>query len=329
MRRSLRILSVLVAIAVAAYLLLGPPPAHRIAGITVEDAVASDPDDKPLAVKIWSPAGAKAGLPLIVISHGTGGSLTGHADTAEALAQAGFVVAAMNHTGDSYRDDSYVGRGQHLVGRSRHVARVIDHMLQRWPGHDRIDPGRVGMLGHSAGGFTALVVAGAEPDMTRGAAHCREKQDAWDCNYLKSHGLDLTKAQSRTNQKWLHDPRIKSAVIAAPAVGHSFEPDRLTGITIPIQLWEAKTDAIVDDSPAIIRDLLPAAPESHIVAGAGHFSFLTPCGWGMNAAITLMHLFGTPDICGDPAGFDRAAFHRTFNASVIDFFKRTLPPSAH
>jgi predicted dienelactone hydrolase len=40
-----------------------------------------------------------------------------------------------------------------------------------------------------------------------------------------------------------------------------------------------------------------------------------------------MGLFGTPDICADPEGFDRAAFHARFNAGMIAFFRRTLPPA--
>ena len=42
-----------------------------------------------------------AGLPLVVISHGYSGKLTSHHDTAETLANAGFVVAAINHPIDS------------------------------------------------------------------------------------------------------------------------------------------------------------------------------------------------------------------------------------
>jgi predicted dienelactone hydrolase len=38
-------------------------------------------------------------LPVVVISHGRGGSFVGHHDTAEALADAGFVAAAINHPG--------------------------------------------------------------------------------------------------------------------------------------------------------------------------------------------------------------------------------------
>ena len=41
------------------------------------------------------------GLLLVLISHGTSGSLSSHYDTALALAEAGFVVAALTYTGDN------------------------------------------------------------------------------------------------------------------------------------------------------------------------------------------------------------------------------------
>src|ERR1700742_528952 len=40
-------------------------------------------------------------LPLIVISHGYGGGFTGHHDTAEVLADGGFVVVALDHPVDA------------------------------------------------------------------------------------------------------------------------------------------------------------------------------------------------------------------------------------
>jgi predicted dienelactone hydrolase len=87
-----------------------------------------DPNGSPLEAGIWYPSEAPAasqalglyrqtvatnglvvgrGLPLVVMSHGTGGSFEGHYDTALALAEAGFVVAAVTHTGDNYRDQSF------------------------------------------------------------------------------------------------------------------------------------------------------------------------------------------------------------------------------
>jgi predicted dienelactone hydrolase len=48
-------------------------------------------------------------LPLVVVSHGDGGQWWGQHDTAETLADAGFVVAAINHPGDSFGDMSRSG----------------------------------------------------------------------------------------------------------------------------------------------------------------------------------------------------------------------------
>jgi len=323
----------LIVIVAGGLFLLSPPPLP--AGIAVSDTTAPDPDDKPLEVRIWYPASmdgaGAAGVthPLVVISHGTGGSLMGHSDTAIALADAGYVVAAMSHTGDNSRDQSYVGKGRHLIGRSRHVSRVIDYMVEKWANHTQIDPARIGLFGHSAGGFTALVVAGGQPDMTHGAERCRKRPDAWDCQYLKKHGLDLEKAVPPPDDAWVHDARVKSAVIAAPAVGYAFEPDRLGDVTIPVQLWEAGKDDVVEDSPAIIGKLLPKGIAKHrVIPGAGHFSFLAPCTLGMRTIIAVMRLTGTPAVCNDPKGFDRAEFHQKFNRDVIAFFNGTLPESS-
>ncbi|MBS0528462.1 MAG: hydrolase, partial [Proteobacteria bacterium] len=53
-------------------------------------------------VKDCPVTGAK--LPLIIFSHGRGAWFGAHHDTAEALADAGFVVAAINHPGDNGND---------------------------------------------------------------------------------------------------------------------------------------------------------------------------------------------------------------------------------
>ena len=67
---------------------------------------------------------AGRGLPLVVMSHGAGGSFQDHYDTALALAEAGFVVAAVTHTGDNYRDQSGFAR---IENRRRHIKVPIEH----------------------------------------------------------------------------------------------------------------------------------------------------------------------------------------------------------
>ena len=49
---------------------------------------------------------------------------------------------------------------------------------------------------------------------------------------------------------------------------------------------------------------------------ADHFAFVAPCSTALAERV--------PDICQDPPGFDRTAFHRDFNAAVVGFFQKQL-----
>jgi predicted dienelactone hydrolase len=299
-----------------------------------ERVTVTDPGGPPLEAGIWYPSGAPAspqplgafqqavatggevagrGLPLIVMSHGSGGSFEGHYDTALALAEAGFVVAAVTHTGDNYRDGSGFTR---VENRPRHIKALVDFMLGSWPHRDLIDPARIGMFGFSAGGFTALVAIGGVPDTTFGAAYCAAYPDEWACRKIKQSGGGASAAPP---EAFVHDPRIAAAVIAAPAIGYSFTPEALAGIKVPIQLWRGDSDEILPHPRHAqhVYEGLPTKPEYHVVPNAGHFAFLAPC--------TPLLERVAPEICRDPAGFDRVAFHREFNAAVVAFFKAKLP----
>jgi predicted dienelactone hydrolase len=300
------------------------------AGFTVVQA--ADPQGPPITVGIWYPTDAPAKpmqlgigdqvaapgaplvgdhLPLIVMSHGNGGFFGGHADTAQALAEAGFVVAALTHTGDNYADQS---RATDMPNRPRQLSVLIDYMLKASPMQAAIDPDRVGAFGFSSGGFTVLVAAGGEPDMTTIVPHCQAHPDFFDCKLTAAHPLpaDVGKAV------WTHDARIKAVVSAAPAIGYSFSKAGLSKVTMPLQLWRAGNDQILPDPfyASNVRANLPKTPEWHVVPGAGHFDFLTPCNdMGRTTAAA---------ICGSAPGFDRAAFHTDFNAKVVGFFKANL-----
>jgi predicted dienelactone hydrolase len=322
-----------IAPAVTALMLLATPAG----AVGFQHVAAPDPGDQPLEVGIWYPSDtpateqplgllrqtvapngviAGAQLPLVVMSHGTGGSFVGHFDTAVALTEAGFVVAAVTHTGDNYRDDS---RFAEFTDRSRHIARTLDYVLDAWPGHDCIDSRRIGIFGFSAGGATALVAIGGTPDRTLGAPFCAAHPDDWGCRRAKERNLDLSRPPPPASA-WVHDRRIKAAVIAAPAIGYSFTPPGLAAVRVPIQLWRGDSDEILPHPyhAQAVYDALPSKPEYHVVPNAGHFAFLAPCSEAFAQAV--------PEVCHDPAGFDRIAFHREFNATVVEFFSKHLPP---
>ena len=246
--------------------------------------------------------------PLVVISHGTGGDFAGHLDTAATLARAGFIVAALTHPGDNWRDKS---RSSYVEARPPALSALISYMLTDWSGRAAIDPDRIGAFGFSAGGFTVLATAGGRPELTRFIGHCAHHPTYFDCAMLASQ-------PPRTPTAWqeTRDPRIKAIVIAAPALGFTFTPAGLASVRVPVQLWRADDDHVL---PApfyadAVRAALPEQPEFHPVPKAGHFDFLAPCADPSMA----------PQICQSAPGFDRSAFHTSFNAEVLRFLKRHL-----
>jgi predicted dienelactone hydrolase len=302
-----------------------------------ETVQAADGADKPLEVAVWYPTeaaaqpvdlgpftldvargGAIAGqrLPLIVISHGNGGASLSHLDTAAALAQAGFVVAAVQHTGDNFADQS---RAASMMDRPRHISRVIDHMLKTWPGRDRIDATRIGVLGHSSGGFTALAVVGGTADLGRIAPYCQAHPDDYACQLIARHPAAAA-AVAKTVVQDVRDPRVRAAVIVAPALGFTFTADSLAALAVPVQLWRAEGDSVLPHPFYVepVRAALPKPLDYREVSKAGHYDFLAPC----TARFAAM----APPLCSSQPGFDRVAFHREFNATVADFFKQTLKP---
>ncbi len=295
------------------------------AEILVEQQSILNTDNTSLEILVWRPESLddSPSLPMIIISHGAGGAMRSHTDTAESLAKRGYVVAAVEHTGDNYRDSSGVQNGTNLTDRPLHISRALDYLLDQWPHATLIDHNRIGMFGFSAGGFTALVLAGGKPDTRKTAAWCETDPDAWVCRYLQKNGVDPASIRSTPAAAWRADPRIKAAVIAAPAVGYMFDPDGLAAVSIPIQLWHAEQDTIVEESALTIRKLLPTS-EFHTVRNAGHFAFMTPCGAGFRLLISVMEFFGTEPICDDPKDFDRERFHEHFNTQLVVFFDREL-----
>jgi predicted dienelactone hydrolase len=249
-----------------------------------------------------------AALKLIVISHGNGGSNDGHLDTALALAEAGFVVAALEHTGDNYRDQS---RAADMPNRPRELHRVIDYMLADWPDHAALDQKAVGAFGFSSGGFTVLAAAGGEPDFTLIAPRCAAAPTLYECKVMSDHGAPAA------GQTITHDPRIKALVVAAPALGYTFAHG-LSAVTQPVQLWRADADKVLP-APGYadaVRQALPRPPEFHTVANADHWDFLTPC----SAALAKV----AAPICVSRPGFNRVAFHAQFNQAVVAFFQANL-----
>jgi predicted dienelactone hydrolase len=248
------------------------------------------------------------GLPLVVLSHGRGGSFVVHHDTAERLADAGFVVAALNHPGDTELDKSLFYDLSIYMQRPLDVKRVIDYLTGASPLATTIDPSRIGIYGFSRGGYTALVAIGANPDFALGLPLCQERTDKI---------CDQIRAQEYPKEPLTHDRRIKAAVVADP-VSVFFTAEGLAGITIPVQLWgsEKGGDNVEPKTVEAVNTALKAPHTFTKVDHSQHFSFLLVC----PPKCVEQGLV----ICIDPPGLDRAQFHEQFNDALTKFFRANL-----
>lgn len=262
---------------------------------------------------------------LILISHGTGGHELGHHNLATRLAADGYLVAAPRHPGDNWEDRSMVTSGRYFSERPRQVSRVLDALLASPEWGPRIPAGRIGAVGHSAGGYTVLALAGAQAEPARAVQHCRSvSDDPGFCSLGK-----LTSAQgasspaapassARGSQDGplvsVADPRIRAVVALAP-MAVVFTPQSLATITVPVKVVMAERDVVLQGKyhGQHVAAHLPGVDAS-TVPGAGHFAFMAQAAWPLPS--------DAGDAAANPEGFDRVAYHATLENQVAEFLGR-------
>lgn len=290
-----------------------PTPATKIGPYEV--AAAFDVPAQP---------GAK---PLVVISHGHGGSSLGLHDLATHLAAHGFMVATFEHPKDNFRDSSGNGKAEVMAGRALQVTATISALLDapRWK--PLVDADRIGVAGFSAGGYTSLLVVGAKPRFERFIGYCeRHPDDAEICGLVQQLGdgveAALASLQAEVDRMGdTADPRVRAAFAMAPQA-IPFDAETLAAIDRPVFLYYGERDGVLrpDENARRIAPLIPTLKRSVVVPGADHWVFIAPC------SAELAREVGR--ICRDPEGVDRAAVHAQINADALAFFRDALDVAA-
>lgn len=245
-------------------------------------------------------------FPLIVFSHGTGGSMYDEHDLETGLARRGFVVAAVTHAGDNYHDTSGLGTDRVLIGRELQMSALITAVLGDATLRRHIDPKRIGAMGFSAGAYDVLLLAGAKPDFALKDAYCRARpDDRTFCEWSVRVSDPILQAR--------RDSRVR-AVVAISPVGFYFDRAGLSDVRIPVDLWAASADEVLPLAwnAGRVRELLPRSPEYNVVPNAHHLVFVSPC----TQTFAQQH----QDLCLDPPGVDRPAIHRRVVADAAAFF---------
>ena len=193
-------------------------------------------------------------FPLVVYSHGSGGLRYVASFYTELLASHGFVVASVDHVGNTAVDTiggAEPPREQIAHDRVLDVDVLIDQMLEQSAATDgrfagTVDPERIGVTGHSFGAFTALASAGGF-----------------------ANELGAIPA----------DERVDAIVAMAPASRLNSD-EELESIDVPTLLVSGTLDETTPIEPQTERpwDLIPGRPLWRVdITDAGHQSFTDVC----------------------------------------------------
>jgi predicted dienelactone hydrolase len=285
---------------------------------------------------------------LIVLSHGTGGSAISDHALAATLARAGFVVAQPLHRGDNFRDLSRAGPASWAT-RPAEVGEVIDMLAGHpvWKARLRLD--RVGVHGMSAGGVTALSLAGAQWRLLDLVRHCGANADA-DAGFC-FNGLPTPAAQAERRAGFERARGVPEAFLppdmkvvhgGRPAAGGDPRPDaRVAAITLSVPLaaiFPSESLARIDVPVGVVRAgrdrwLVPQFHSDHVLRacercsliadlpGAGHMDLLAP--W---PAAVARDVAASQPVGGMPEpGFDPKAREQAF-AAIAAFHSSRLDP---
>lgn len=349
---------------------LPPHPANEVGpypiGVTTVELVDLERSGRPLPVEVWYPAIHDAGYfterydleagglrlaiidspngavrdarvdgsagprPFVVFSHGNGGVRLQSIFLTEYLASHGFVVAALDHTGNTLGDFMFgtgdYDTGQAALDRPVDVSFVIDELVERTDEvlpllSGLIDAERIGVTGHSFGGYTSLAVAGAALNLAWGRQYCADNPNESACDIVNSFDpvLDFIS---------FADDRVRAAVPLAPG-GYVLIGDEgvgMVGIPTFVQGGDLdETTPLAAEQETVFAALPPPAWLA-VIEGAGHFTFSDIC--------TLVEIYGEEifaevganvltDGCGDE-NIDVAVAHPIINRLTTAFFQLHL-----
>jgi predicted dienelactone hydrolase len=246
------------------------------------------------------PVSAEGPFPLVVFSHGNNGIRFQSYFLTEHLASHGMIVVAPDHSGNTAWDLLFPGTPFETSDRPLDVSLLITRMLERSidvadPFFGRVDPRRIGVAGHSFGGFTTLAMATGFQDVPP-------------------------------------DLRVAAIMPISPS-SSSFSDEDLAEITVPMFVLGGTSDITTPVDPQSVRPFAFASsrPRYRVdLEKAGHGSFTNICdiadallGAGLPPELIDFLLGSVEEGCApDLIPIDEA--HRVSNLYAVAFFSRNL-----
>ncbi len=248
----------------------------EVLAVASSDTTFDAGDRRGIPLRVWAPT-TGGPYPVIVFSHGGGGSGQGYEYLVRAWAQHGYVVVLPTHAESiALQKQQGVGVREAVVAvksagsnpsawaqRTIDVSAVLDGLdtlADRLPDlRGRIDSSYVGVAGHSFGAFTAMMVAGVEPDANGTTVDHRDSRPAGFV-LLSPQGVGQN-GLTATSFQLLDRPTL----VMTGTLDEGQNTDTTTGAR---QTYQQKLDPF--------RLSPPGQKYSVVIDGASHFTFSGP-----------------------------------------------------
>lgn len=327
-------------------LLLAAMPASALAETGFRQITLDPQGDRPLEVSLWYPtedqgaaetvgenaaflgiqvrrdAAPGAGKhPLVLLSHGYGGSWRNLNWLAERLVDGGYIVAAPDHPGTTTFDRD-PAQAAALFQRPHDLSRSADALLADPTLAGQVDADRIAAIGHSLGGWTVAAMAGARFAPDQFADDCARKTSPRACALSAELGL-----KDPAMERPMRDPRLRAFVSLDLGLARGFSAESLRAIDTPALIVGAGVD--IGDLPASLESgwLAQHMPADHarlwMIPDAMHFSFMGICKPGAEAMIEAEEP-GDGIVCRDGGTRSRQDIHAELAHGILAFLGQSL-----
>src|SRR5471030_186991 len=227
--------------------------------------------------------------PVILFSHGYGGSSRLMGWFGIAMARDGYIVVAVDHPGNNGLDTMTPAGAALWWDRAEDLRLALKAAAEDPIIGPHMDLSRVGAAGFSAGGFTALVAAGARVDRAHFARFCSANPDDGVCRpqpestfteqdyaeLFKHPDIQAELARAADDHSI---GQVRAAFVMAPALVQALQPASLEHLHTPvdIMLGDLDTTAPPATNGLVAVRMIPNASLTEL-SGVGHLDFLSTC----------------------------------------------------
>lgn len=257
--------------------------------------------------------------PLVLFSHGMGGTDRTQAWLGASLAQRGAITVMVNHPNSTWGDFD-MSKGIEHWTRAQDMSAALDTLLGMKTFSDSIDVNRIMAAGFSYGGWTALSLGGVRGNHAGAVDACETYKQMEACELLLSEQVNMPGIDPSIWNSSYADRRVTHITAIDPGFVWGLKPADVTELvssTLMIGLGGEKERMLATDFDRSGLSSLLKDRRIERFDPAYHFSVMPICTPAGEAILAEEH---DDPVCTDPAGVDRAAIH----ARIVDLISAEL-----